>query len=139
VHLTVPVAADCNRPLLTRYRSDFGFRPRANFCASAICARDLSNSALAAAAPSKPCAADRLNHMWARECWRTKCVAQFRPAAPFAEAGIGTVAASVAEREAGLVSERTKAALATAKARGVKLGIPNGARACVLQCACGRT
>jgi DNA invertase Pin-like site-specific DNA recombinase len=40
-----------------------------------------------------------------------------------------TQMASVAELERGLISERTKAALKAAKARGIKLGNPNGARA----------
>lgn len=39
------------------------------------------------------------------------------------------ILAAVAQRERGLISERTKAALASAKARGTRLGNPNGAEA----------
>ncbi|MFX4705254.1 hypothetical protein ABTA94_19350, partial [Acinetobacter baumannii] len=40
-----------------------------------------------------------------------------------------TQMAAVAEVAGGMISERTKNALAAVKARGVKLGNPNGARA----------
>jgi DNA invertase Pin-like site-specific DNA recombinase len=48
---------------------------------------------------------------------------------PHDDAFITHVKAAVAEDEGKKISERTRAALAAAKARGVKLGNPNGARA----------
>lgn len=49
-----------------------------------------------------------------------------------------TQMAAVAELEAGLISQRTKAALAVAKARGTRLGNPDGARARALAAATNR-
>jgi DNA invertase Pin-like site-specific DNA recombinase len=48
---------------------------------------------------------------------------------PFASRLTLHVLAAMAEHEAAVISERTKAALAVAKARGVRLGNPNGAAA----------
>lgn len=49
-----------------------------------------------------------------------------------------TQMAAVAELEAGLISQRTKAALAVAKARGARLGNPDGERARILAAAANR-
>jgi DNA invertase Pin-like site-specific DNA recombinase len=71
---------------------------------------------------------DRLSRNVAFLAALQESVAKFTAAdMPEADEFTVHILAAVAQRERRLISERTKAALAAAKARGVKLGNPNGA------------